>query len=558
MAPSHSHPVIRFEGSVPIVEGRLHRINEFRTELLDVVSKRTLEEFVDRSPELLIGEALYAEKFRLRRNRPNLFTRQRAKEDKRIWNAIQRGILASAAEVDRRHLLHQIVSHYSEEIGGRFNPNVYRFATKAVPWGFSWLLNAASVRRFLPWGMTESLESRIHIQGEIPHLKHLANRGTVLMVPTHQSNIDSLLIGYIIYLMGLPPFAYGAGLNLFSNPFFNFFMGNLGAYTVDRQKTNLIYKQTLKNYSTELLKQGVHSIFFPGGGRSRSGAIESKLKLGLLGTALEAQLENIQAGKPNPKVFVVPLVMSYHYVLEASSLIEDYLADSGKHRYIITDDESFQPKKVASFFWKFFSQKASVTANVGRPMDVFGNFVDENGESLGPSGQVIDTTRWLRSRGEIRAVAQRDHEYTRELGERIVERFHRENTVLTSHAAAFVFFELLRKRYRDLDLYRFLRLSQEQRRLDEQAYLAECERFHGKLVAWAEQGRLRLDEDLKTTDHARWVRDGVRQLGLLHEHAVVRIDDGTVLTEDMNLLYYYRNRLAGYGLGDIHGSGFLA
>jgi glycerol-3-phosphate O-acyltransferase len=35
------------------------------------------------------------------------------------------------------------------------------------------------------------------------------------MVPTHQSNLDSLLVGYVIYMMSLPPFAYGAGLNLF-------------------------------------------------------------------------------------------------------------------------------------------------------------------------------------------------------------------------------------------------------------------------------------------------------------------------------------------------------
>src|SRR6202022_4555136 len=124
-------------------------------------------------------------------------------------------------------------------------------------------------------------------------------------------------------LMSLPPFAYGAGLNLFSNPVLSFFMSRLGSYTVDRQKTNSIYKQTLKNYSTRILREGIHSIFFPGGGRSRSGAIESKVKLGLLGTGLEAQIENLKSGKPNPKIFVVPMDMSYHFVLEAGSLIED-------------------------------------------------------------------------------------------------------------------------------------------------------------------------------------------------------------------------------------------
>ncbi len=145
--------------------------------------------------------------------------------------------------------------------------------------------------------MTESLSSRMHITGEVEHLRKLSQKGTILLVPTHQSNIDSLLIGYIIYLMGLPPFCYGAGLNLFSNPVYSFFMSNLGAYTVDRQKTAWLYKASLKAFSTATLSEGVHSIFFPGGGRSRSGAIEKKLKLGLLGTGIEAQVRGLLEGR---------------------------------------------------------------------------------------------------------------------------------------------------------------------------------------------------------------------------------------------------------------------
>src|SRR5690606_41359017 len=59
----------------------------------------------------------------------------------------------------------------------------------------------------------------------------------------------------VIYLMGLPPFAYGAGLNLFSNPVLSYFMSSLGSYTVDRQKNNIIYKTVLKNYSTTILRR---------------------------------------------------------------------------------------------------------------------------------------------------------------------------------------------------------------------------------------------------------------------------------------------------------------
>jgi len=553
-SPTGSHPAIRFE-QVPVVEGPLSSLNENRAKILTDVSKITLSEFDKSSVELSLGQALYSERIRLKRDRGNIFTRGRLKEDRKLWSHVQSGLLRPVAEVDRQELMERVVAHYAEEIGGRFDPAVYRFATRAVPWGFSWLLNAASVKRFLPWGMTQSLESRLHILGEVPSLQKLSQKGTILLVPTHQSNIDSMLIGYLVYLMSTPPMAYGAGLNLFSNPFFSYFMRRLGTYTVDRQKSNEIYKHTLKNYSTRILREGVHSIFFPGGGRSRSGAIESKLKLGLLGTALEAQIENLKAGSPKPRIFVVPLVMSYHFVLEASTLIEDYLAEAGKHRFIITDDESWQPTKVLHFFWKIFSSRAGITARVGRPLDVFGNFVDDDGEALGPNGTHIDPVRWLTTRGELRAEPQRDREYTLELGRKIAERFHRENTVLTSHLVAFSLFETLRRKYPDLDLYRFLRLSHAQRSMAYSDFLLQAEIHHKHVREAADRGEFYLSEELQTSNVEAWVADGVAQLGLLHESGVAKVRDGVIWTDDLNLLYYYRNRLTGYSLSLLAGTG---
>jgi glycerol-3-phosphate O-acyltransferase len=546
-ATTGSHPAIRFH-QVPIVPGPLSRLEEVRPALLTDVATRTFEEFDPPSLEVILGEALFSERQRLRRHRGNIFTKSRYKRDQQLWGQIHGGLLRPAAEVDRKVLLEKIIHHYAEEIGGHFDPRVYQFATRAVPWGFSWLLNAASVQRFLPWGMTESLQSRLHILGEVPSIQKLAKKGTILLVPTHQSNIDSVMIGYFIYLMSLPPFAYGAGLNLFSNPVLSFFMSRLGSYTVDRQKNNAIYKSTLKHYSTRILEEGIHSIFFPGGGRSRSGALESKVKLGLLGTGLQAEIEGTLSGKPNSRVFVVPMVMSYHCVLEAHSLIEDYLSESGKHRYILTDDESWQPRKVLGFFWKLFSSQSAVTVRIGKPLDIFGNFVDDEGHSIGPNGTYIDSAKWLTTKGELRREAQRDYEYTQELGNRLVDRFHKENTVLTSHLVAFAFFETLRRKYSDFDLYRFLRLSLPQRSMPYSDFLGFAESFHRKIMDLAQQGSLFLSDELQTSDIESWVKDGVKQLGFLHDAAVVKVQDGVIFTEDMNLLYYYRNRLTGYGL----------
>ncbi len=268
-----SHPAIRHE-QVQIVAGALSRLEEFREGLVSEVVDRTQREFANARLDQILSEALHSERERMRRGRDTLFTRGRTKRDRALWGSIQADLLRPAGEVDRSELLRRVTRHWADEIGGHFDDRVYWLATRAVPWTFSWLLNAASVRRFLPWGMSESLRSRLHIVGEVPMLQRLARRGTILLVPTHQSNIDSVLIGYVIYLMGLPPFAYGAGLNLFSNPLLSFFMSNLGSYTVDRRKNHPLYKTALKHYSTLSLKRGVHSIFFPGGGRAPGRAVE--------------------------------------------------------------------------------------------------------------------------------------------------------------------------------------------------------------------------------------------------------------------------------------------
>lgn len=535
------------------MQSPLFVLNTIRSRILEDVVKKTEESFPLNQVENELTAALYLERQRLRRSKQTLFTKKRLKKDKKIWNEIQSGLLKPAAIEDRKKLFHQLCTHYAEEIGGHFSQDVYQFVTKIVPIGFDILLNAASVKTLLPWKMTEEVQEQMILTGEIEQLRALSKIGTVLIVPTHQSNIDSILIGYVIFLLGLPPCAYGAGLNLFSNPVLNFFMGNLGTYTVDRQKSNSIYKMLLKNYSTRILSEGIHSIFFPGGGRSRSGAIESKLKLGLLGTALEAELDNIKKQKPKERVFIVPLVMSYHFVLEASSLIEDYLAESGKHQFIMTDDESNQTSKVINFFWQLFKGESKMTVRVGKALDVFGNFVDVHGKSIGPNGTEIKVSEWLKTEGEIRADAHRDREYTENLGNVLVERFHAENTVLTSHVVAFSFFEALREKYPDYDLYRFLRLTTEQRVLNRETFFKKCSEIMFNLKQLNKEDKVQLCTEFNEYTEEAFIEEGIKYLGSFHGSAVLKWDDQKkhISTEDMNLLYYYRNRLAGYGLSRL-------
>jgi len=552
---------------IPFVDGPLTHFDRIRPDVLECVTQRSLHDFQGMPLETVLEEVLYLEKTRIRRTKYNIFTRARKREDSILLSKLKQGLINPNRPDQLENLMRAIVEHYSEEIGGHFSRRVYLFASRALPLAFSWLLNAAVLKKFNPWQMEQSLESRLRIVGEIEHLKKLSKHGTILIVPTHQSNIDSVLVGYAISLMHLPAFSYGAGLNLYSNPLLSYFLNRLGAYKVDRSKSNDVYKKTLKNYSTEILTRGIHSIFFPGGGRSRSGAIESKLKLGLLGTALEAQIENYNKGIEKPNVYIVPMITSYHFVLEASSLIEDFLLAQGKQRFINVKDESWQIFKVGNFFWDFFGHQSSITTKIGRPLDVFGNFVDEEGRSLGPNGTIIDPKKWFTSQGEIKREEQRDREYTRELGERIVDRFFEENVVLSSHLVAFAFFEAIRKKFPNMDVYHLMRLSASQRSLDLEEFYKFAETMHSKFKRLADDKKVCLAPRLIDSDTKKWVRNGIKNLGPYHSHSVLKIGRKRIWTEDMNLLYYYRNRLSGYGMsrlakstrkGEVDEQGFLA
>ena len=315
-----------------------------------------------------------------------------------FWSNVKKNLLHlssdNEADVEREthDILREIITRYANEIAGNFKPSHYRMTRTIVTFGFGRLLNAAKFGSFK--GLFKgklTLQDKIHIEGETEQLRNLAKIGTIVMVPTHFSNLDSITIGFVIHSLGLPPFIYGAGLNLFNIALFAYFMNSLGAYKVDRRKKNMIYLETLKMYSDLALQNGIHSLFFPGGTRSRSGKLESHLKLGLLSTAMDAQrLNYLKAndGKAD-KIFIVPVVLNYNFVLEAVHLISDYLEKKGQERYYIESDQFSSSYKILSFLTKFFTRGADMSVSIGAAMDLFGNSVDSSGNSLDKKGNIV-------------------------------------------------------------------------------------------------------------------------------------------------------------------------
>ena len=481
------------------------------------------------------------------------------KDEPSFWSGIKRELVLNeqleqdphAFDARTQRMLRDISSRYAHEIVNTFKPGSYHFAKRFLPFFFSTLLNASAGKtlKSLIWHSVQ-LQERVHLLGHIQEIRNLAKKGTVILVPTHLSNVDSILVGWGLHAIGMPAFIYGAGLNLFNNQVLAYFMNRLGAYRVDRRKRNPVYRSTLDAYSTIAIQEGVHSLFFPGGTRSRSGEIEKSLKLGLLGTAMEAQRRNFIT-KPrgvSEKIFVVPMVMSYHFVLEANSLIRQHLTRTGQEQYYLLNDESSSYLKFMSFIWSFFRSSSDIALAFGKPMDLFGNFVDEEGLSHDPSGRIIDIKAYFKSGGQITKDQQRDNEYTRMLGEKLVERYHVENHVFSSHLVAFVAFQMFKNRHKHLDLYGVLRLPEESRQLPRADFAEACERAMQRLRDLADRGKVHLAQHM-INDTASIMEHGIKNLGIYHDkRPLIFEDEAHIATESMNLLYYYHNRLAGYGL----------
>ena len=140
--------------------------------------------------------------------------------------------------------------------------------------------------------------------------------------------------------------------------------------------------------------RGVNTLFFPGGTRSRSGQLESKLKMGLLGSVIDAQCQHYQEGR-DTKIYVVPMVINYHFVLEAKSLIQQHLSITGKEFYISEKNPFGGYFGFLRFFFRLFRVSSEIVLSFGQPIDVLGNFVDAEGNSLDQFGDPVEIKEYF-------------------------------------------------------------------------------------------------------------------------------------------------------------------
>jgi glycerol-3-phosphate O-acyltransferase len=535
--------VMASERPVREAENRLERFNADRERLLAEVERRVVARKIaaagaggDASLEYVLNDVAYWEIRRLEAGGKH------GAVDR--WRDLSRRLLGMS-EDEKREELRGLVRYYGRDIVGNFDPRVYRFATGIGPSLLGFLFSpTATLRDGL--STLRHLDARIHADGDVEVARACAERGTIVVTPTHSSNMDSPAIGFGLMRASLPPTTYGAGKNLFSNPFISYFMRNLGAYRVDRRLRFELYKDVLKEYSTVLLEHGYHSLFFPGGTRCRSNLVERHLKLGLLGTTVTAYKNSVREGAPNRRIYIVPATINYRVVLEAETLIDDYLAETGRSRYIITDDEFSRVGRLYEFFRKILVHEGSVVVRFGRPFDPFGNDVTDDGESIDRAGRAVDPASFVRGAdGEVCDDDQRDAEYTRALGQRLADAYPRLTVFHSTSLVARVLFDAIARQAGTRDVYRLIRAPAGHLEGPAEAAIDDLVRLRARI---AQQPRHGAEHPLYAgRSAAEQLDDAIRGLSTYHTRPIALrtgAGNGLVQVKDVKLLYYYQNRTA--------------
>jgi len=147
----------------------------------------------------------------------------------------------------------------------------------------------------------------------IDSIREAGRETPVVLVPSHRSHMDYLIMSYLLYFYGVVPPHIAAGANLSFFPLGHLFR-RCGAFFLRRSfKGNRVYALCFSWYVRKLIKEGHTIEFFIEGGRSRTGKVLPP-RFGILTNVVDAVLTG---GARDATV--VPISISYDRIIEAGA-----------------------------------------------------------------------------------------------------------------------------------------------------------------------------------------------------------------------------------------------
>jgi len=185
---------------------------------------------------------------------------------------------------------------YLREIAASHSPRMIEFA-------------ASLIRYLYTQGYGETLH---YDRSQLAALTVLGQRHPLVFLPSHKSNLDSLVLKYALYENGLPPNHTAGGINM------NFFptgglLRRTGIFFIRRTfKDNEIYKFVLRQYIDYLVEKRFPLEWYIEGTRSRAGKLMPP-RFGLLAYVVDAY----RRGKSDD-VLLVPVSIAYDQIQDVA------------------------------------------------------------------------------------------------------------------------------------------------------------------------------------------------------------------------------------------------
>jgi len=195
-----------------------------------------------------------------------------------------------------------------------------RYAREIVP-SFSATIYFGIATRLTRW-LSKSLYTVQLDERNDAALRAINSDATVIFVINHRSNMDYMLITYLVADRSALSYAVGEWARVWP---LSWLIRAMGAYFIRRKSHNPLYRRVLARYVQLATRGGVAQAIFPEGGLSLDGSVGAP-KLGLLSYVLA----DFVPGE-SPDVVFVPIALNYDRVLEDRILTQ--AAAKGERRF---------------------------------------------------------------------------------------------------------------------------------------------------------------------------------------------------------------------------------
>ena len=189
---------------------------------------------------------------------------------------------------------------YIEEIAANYRPAFIKVASVMVGW----------IVRAMFDGFTTNHDV-------LNRVRNMSQKGPLLLIPSHKSHIDYLILDYVLYHNNLSVPHIAAGKNLSFWPMGPIFRSG-GAFFLRRSFGGaVLYSKVFAEYIHKLLEEGYNVEQFIEGGRSRTGKLLMP-KLGLLSI-----LMNAFKNGACKDMLIVPIYVGYDRIIEEKSYLHE-------------------------------------------------------------------------------------------------------------------------------------------------------------------------------------------------------------------------------------------